>query len=205
MPASVWTYQIAEYLWWSWCQECHSVQWFYRDILLSWLFSYSHPLSIIKVFSFLETASLYLLYCLLIVCARCRFQKHIIFYFLKAGEYMKTITRAKYLDRIIELNGTPDIKIITGIRRSGKSKLMQAYITYLKSNPKTVPGMNNSFLMLNYQIFKEASASTHICIVPSRYRVTYIRQMYKCQCCCGTCCILRKWYSCCVSFKSIKI
>ena len=52
------------------------------------------------------------------------------FQFLKAGDYMKTITRAKYLDRIIELNGTPDIKIITGIRRSGKSKLMQAYIAY---------------------------------------------------------------------------
>ena len=56
---------------------------------------------------------------------------------MKVVNYMKTITRKKYLDRIIQLNGTPDIKIITGIRRSGKSKLMQAYIEYLKSHLET--------------------------------------------------------------------
>lgn len=45
---------------------------------------------------------------------------------------MKTIVRERYLERIKALKDTPDIKIITGIRRSGKSNLMQAYIDYLE-------------------------------------------------------------------------
>ena len=44
---------------------------------------------------------------------------------------MKTIVRERYLERIKALKDTPDIKIITGIRRSGKSNLMQMYIEYL--------------------------------------------------------------------------
>ena len=60
-----------------------------------------------------------------------RFQKMKKITLLKVDGYMRIITREKYLNRFIELNGTPDIKIITGIRRSGKSKLMQAYIKYL--------------------------------------------------------------------------
>ena len=57
-----------------------------------------------------------------------RFQNLKKFQFLKAGGYVKKIVRKNYLERIIELNGTPEIKIITGIRRSGQSKMMQSYI-----------------------------------------------------------------------------
>ena len=74
---------------------------------------------------------------------------------------MKTITRTKYLDRIIELNGTPDIKIITGIRRSGKSKLMQAYIEYLKSNFENINIIFIDFMDLAY-LSTPAVTDTHM-------------------------------------------
>jgi len=45
---------------------------------------------------------------------------------------VKTIVRERYLERIKALKDTPDIKIITGIRRCGKSNLMQAYSDYLE-------------------------------------------------------------------------
>ena len=39
---------------------------------------------------------------------------------------MKLIERKKYLDKMIGVIGTPDIKVLTGVRRSGKSKLLEA-------------------------------------------------------------------------------
>ena len=47
---------------------------------------------------------------------------------------MKLIVREKYLNQIIDVVDTPDIKVITGVRRSGKSKLLDAFYDYLANN-----------------------------------------------------------------------
>ena len=47
---------------------------------------------------------------------------------------MKIIERKDYLDRLIRLKDTPDIKIITGLRRSGKSELVRAYMEWMCTN-----------------------------------------------------------------------
>ena len=50
---------------------------------------------------------------------------------------MKIIERKNYLNRLIRLKDTPDIKIITGLRRSGKSELVRAYMELIRTNEDT--------------------------------------------------------------------
>lgn len=46
---------------------------------------------------------------------------------IKVVIVMKLINRKAYLNRLLDVKNVPDIKVITGIRRCGKSKLMDAF------------------------------------------------------------------------------
>ena len=64
---------------------------------------------------------------------------------------MKLIERTSYLDQLKTVMGTPDIKVITGVRRSGKSKLMDAFIEYIE---KSVEDRNIIRVKLNLKKFE---------------------------------------------------
>ena len=76
----------------------------------------------------------------------------------ESGGPVKTIIRERYLERMKALKDTPDIKIITGIRRSGKSNLMQVYIDYLKENFEEVNIIFIDYMDLAFEEIKEYHA-----------------------------------------------
>lgn len=61
---------------------------------------------------------------------------------------MKLIKR-EYLKELIEVIGTPDIKVITGVRRSGKSKLLEMFKNYIIENIK-----NYNIIDINFNLVK---------------------------------------------------
>ena len=60
---------------------------------------------------------------------------------------LKLINREKYLNSLINVIGTPDIKVLTGIRRSGKSKLLEAFKQYITQNIE-----NTNIIHINFNI-----------------------------------------------------
>ncbi|MBO4815466.1 MAG: ATP-binding protein [Clostridia bacterium] len=62
---------------------------------------------------------------------------------------MKLIERNYYLDKLIRVIDTPDIKVITGVRRSGKSKLLEALQRYIIKNYD-----NANIIHINYNLKK---------------------------------------------------
>lgn len=67
---------------------------------------------------------------------------------------MKLIKRT-YLNTLIEVMGTPDIKVITGIRRSGKSKLLELFKEYIENNVKDYNIIHINYNDLEFENLKE--------------------------------------------------
>ena len=63
---------------------------------------------------------------------------------------MDKIIRNKYLKELINLSGTPDIKVITGVRRSGKSVLLQQFEAYLRRTERDVNIISANLQELEY-------------------------------------------------------
>ena len=71
---------------------------------------------------------------------------------------MKLIERTQYLDKLKNVVGTPDIKVITGIRRSGKSKLMDAFMDWVKKTDAQANVIQINFNLFEFNELKTASA-----------------------------------------------
>lgn len=71
---------------------------------------------------------------------------------------MKLIEREAYLNRLVSLKGTPDIKVITGIRRSGKSKLLEEYIDWIVEKESDSNIIYIDLTQLKYEALKEYHA-----------------------------------------------
>ncbi len=67
---------------------------------------------------------------------------------------MKLIKR-NYLQELIEVMGTPDIKVITGVRRSGKSKLLEMFKKYINENVENANIININFNLVKFDNLRE--------------------------------------------------
>lgn len=70
---------------------------------------------------------------------------------------MKLIER-NYLKELIDIIGTPDIKVITGVRRSGKSKLLEMFEKYINNNVDNANIISIDYNKLKFDNLREYSA-----------------------------------------------
>ena len=96
---------------------------------------------------------------------------------------MRLIERDFYLNKLKDVMGTPDIKVITGVRRSGKSKLLESFITYVRENDSSA-----NIIHINYNLnMYESLAEYHALIdyiekayIPEKANFIFIDEVQMC-------------------------
>lgn len=96
---------------------------------------------------------------------------------------MEYIQRKKYLDQLISVKNTPDIKVITGIRRSGKSVLTEEFADYLKETEKDVNLVVIKLQELDFEELLEYHALNQYILkhhIPGKLNVLIIDEVQLC-------------------------
>ncbi|MDE6018182.1 MAG: AAA family ATPase [Muribaculaceae bacterium] len=71
---------------------------------------------------------------------------------------MKLIDRPFYINKLKGAINTPDIKVITGVRRSGKSKLLEAFAGYIKGMDDSANIVYIDLTKIKFEYLKEYHA-----------------------------------------------
>ena len=71
---------------------------------------------------------------------------------------VKLIEREHYLNKLKDVIGTPDIKVITGVRRSGKSKLLESFMAYVRQSDPNANIIHINFNLNMYENLLEYHA-----------------------------------------------
>lgn len=96
---------------------------------------------------------------------------------------MRLIERAFYLNKLKDVMGTPDIKVITGIRRSGKSKLLEAFMAFVREDNPSANVIHINFNLNAYESLAEYHAlSDYIeqAYVPGKNNFVFIDEVQMC-------------------------
>lgn len=71
---------------------------------------------------------------------------------------MRLIERDFYLNKLKDVMGTPDIKVITGVRRSGKSKLLESFMAHVRETDSNANIIHINFNLNAYENLMEYHA-----------------------------------------------
>ena len=101
--------------------------------------------------------------------------------FTHIDSFMKQIPRTSYLDQLITWRDKQIIKVITGIRRSGKSTLMQQYMQQLHAlgvNPEQIQFYNFEDLA-NEHLLDYRQLYTHVCqqLLPDKQNYVFFDEV----------------------------
>ena len=97
---------------------------------------------------------------------------------------MKLIERPEYLEKLKSVQGVPDIKVITGIRRCGKSKLMESFIEHVKNTDANANIIYIDYTDLDYEELKEyhkLNAYVKNAYVESKNNYLFIDEVQTCE------------------------